>query len=151
MCLRVFSSFFFFFFLLLGWLFIWKINAHFYYFRNGEDASDGIRGEEIHYFLSFAFLTSKLLSGKNEIIYHILSLRDPLGFLERKEKRVTLETSNILSSFIGQGLDLQTILWLLHETVPVRNVFNKHSSTRHNFVPKCFLHFFLFEFLSEEI
>lgn len=68
---------------------------HFYYFRNnGEDGSDGIGGQEIHYFLSFAFLISKLLSGKNEIIYYVLSLRDLLGFLERREKRVTLDISN---------------------------------------------------------
>lgn len=33
----------------------------------------------------------------------------------------------------------------------MRNVFNKLSSTRHNFLPRSYLHFFLFEFLSEEI
>ncbi|KAK2517149.1 Col6a6 [Columba guinea] len=58
---------------------------------NGEDGIDGIRGEVVRYFLPFAFLTSKLLSDRNESIYHILSFRDFLGFLERKEKRVTLD------------------------------------------------------------
>lgn len=89
---RAFSSFFFF-FCLVGCLYE-KFVHIFYYFRNGEDESDGIRGEEINYFVSFALLTSRLLSGKNEIIYHILSLRDLLGLLERKEKRVTLDISN---------------------------------------------------------